>query len=108
MKKPKVKRFGAVRKPSGRVRIEQLTPWHVDQLNNWLSMYAVEAYKKKKPTVAEKTLAWVANELLARLQDRTIKNLLLKPSHVGVLILALAPCNEIDMITLKGQLHRLL
>jgi hypothetical protein len=111
MKKPKAKRknFGAVRKPSGRVVIEGVTPWHIDRLQFFLCLYSVGIYEKKEATIADKSLAWVANELLEKkVADARRKTLPVKPHEMGVLVLAIALAKDIDLLNLKGHLHRLL
>lgn len=104
MKKSKLKTFGALRKPSGRVVIEGLTPWHVDHLNDKLSHFCFHKIESKKMT--DQVVGWAGNSLVKRLQDRTIKTIGLNPMEVGLLILALAIYDDIPWVNLKSQLHR--
>jgi hypothetical protein len=103
--KRKSKTFGAVRKPSGRVVIEGLTPWHVDHLENSLNEFAIDNYLNRKSSVTQKTISWAANELSVKL-DRNAKSLTLKPVEIGVLVLTLSIYTDPVWLNLKSQLHR--
>jgi hypothetical protein len=109
--KRKSKTFGAVRKPSGRVVIEGLTPWHVSHLQNSLNeltvrLISTEYSKGRKHSVMDQIIGWLANGMIKKFWDLDRKSISLKPMEVGVFVLALSIYDDIPWVNLKSQLHR--